>query len=110
MTIKHRNVALCVFFSVITLGIYLAVWYAKMTNETNHLAKTQTASGGKAVFFFIITLGLYNAYWGYKMGMKMHEITGGRDNSVLYLVLSLMSLGILTNCLIQSELNTVANA
>lgn len=110
MTIKRRNIALCIIFSLITCGIYGIYWFIKMTNESNQVAKSTTASGGLAFLFTLLTMGIYSFYWSYKMGVKMDEVNGGSSSGVVYLLLNLFGLGIITYCLIQSELNKVANA
>ena len=54
---------------------------------------------GLAVLFSIITFGIYGIYWNYKLGKKL---TG---SGTLYLILSLIGLGIVNYILGQSEIN-----
>jgi len=109
MNIKKRNIVLCIIFSLITFGIYGLYWFVKLTNETNALATSKTASGGLAIFFTIITFGIYSIYWFYKTGAKIDEINGSGSNGIVYLILGIFGLGIVAYCLCQSELNKHAN-
>lgn len=111
---KERNIALCIIFSLITCGIYGLYWFVCLTNDSLYVSKEKGASGGLALVFCIITLGIYALYWSYKMGdridigKKMHNISGGSNNGILYLVLSIFGLGIIAWALMQNELNKFA--
>ena len=63
-------------------------------------------SGGLAFLVTLCTLGVYGLYWGYKLGRKIDIISGKAGNSgVIYLLLSLLGLGIIAEALAQNELN-----
>ena len=107
---KQRNIVVAIILSVVTMGIYGIYWFVKMTDETNQMVDQPAASGVMAFLFSILTCGIYTFYWNYKMGKKVYEIQlknnqPASDNSILYLVLSLVGLSIVNWCLIQSELN-----
>ncbi|MCI5966885.1 MAG: DUF4234 domain-containing protein [Tenericutes bacterium] len=112
--IKNRNIAMQVILSILTCGIYGLYWFITMTDESNNLSDEKTASGGMAVLLTLVTCGIYSFYWNYKMGQKLN-LAGRKynksisDNSVLYLVLSLLGLTIVNYCLIQSDLNKFSN-
>lgn len=112
--IKNRNIAMQVILSILTCGIYGLYWFITMTDESNILSNEKTASGGMAVLLTLVTCGIYSFYWNYKMGQKLN-LAGRKynksisDNSVLYLVLSLLGLTIVNYCLIQSDLNKFSN-
>lgn len=112
--ISKRDIAVSVILSLITCGLYGLYWFIMMTDESNELVtENKTASGVLAIVYTLITCGIYSIYWHYKMGKKMTE-AGQKygkvinDNSVLYLVLALFGLGIVNNCLIQNDLNSLA--
>ena len=112
--IKERNVVTAIILTIVTCGIYGLIWYASMTDDSNKVADNPTASGGTAILYTILTCGIYSIYWSYKMGKKLYE--GGQkygkdvpDNSTLYLILSIVGLGIITDVLVQTELNKFAN-
>ncbi len=103
--VKKRSVVFAVFASIITAGIYYLYWYVVLTNDTNELAQTKTASGGKALLFTIITFGIYGLYWVYKLGEKAGEIKGSNGSGLVYLLLTLIGFEIISICLAQSAVN-----
>ena len=109
--LKKRDIAITVVLSIITCGIYGLYWMIVLTDESNSVATTEkTASGGTALLYTIITCGIYGYYWNYKMGKKLYEAGKNAnvdiaDNSVLYIVLSVLGLAIVNYCLIQADLN-----
>lgn len=110
---KERNIGLCILFSILTCGIYGIYWFICITDEANYEADQKIASGGMAFLFTILTCGIYTYYWSYKMGKNVQNISEKNgfnvsDNSVLYLVLNFFGLGIVSYCLIQSDLNRLA--
>ena len=111
MEIKNRNIVVCIILSIVTLGIYGIYWFIKMTDESNALAPNNaTTSGGKAFLLTLVTCGIYGIYWYYKLGNKVGEMSGGSDQGVVYLILTLVGLGIVPQCMAQAEINKHANA
>lgn len=111
--IKERNIVVCILLSVITCGIYGIVWFVSMTDDMRYASGDQKLSGGMAFLLTLVTCGIYGYYWAYKMGKatavaKANRGMGNDDNSVLYLILQLLGLGIVNYCLIQSDLNKMA--
>ena len=111
---KERNIALCILLSFITCGIYGIVWFIQITDDAASASGDEKMSGGMAFLFTLITCGIYSYYWAYKMGKlvaQAQEDKGTRvsDNSILYLILQLFGLGIVNYCLIQSDLNQLAD-
>ena len=71
-------------------------------------------SGGKAFLFTLITCGIYGFYWAYLMGKAMMQAKSKNglpadDNSMLYIILQIFGLGIVNYCLIQNDLNSIAD-
>lgn len=114
--IKQRNIAVCIILSIVTCGIYGIYWFYQMTQEvasTNN--KEYTTSGGMAILLTLVTCGIYSLYWNYKMGKALDDINMGRGRGTqnragVYLLLSIFGLSIVSWALIQSELNTLADA
>ena len=102
---KKRSVPMAILFCIITLGIYYIYWYVCLTNDTNELAKTKTASGVAAVVYTIITLGFYTFYWSYMTGIKEGEISGKNPSGIFYLALTLFGLGFMVPILTQNTIN-----
>ncbi len=112
--IEERNIAMVIILSLITCGIYGIYWFVKMTDEAKQLSSSDNAGGGLAFVYTLITCGIYMIYWNYKMGKNMYEAgqkygINIEDNSVIYLVLSLFGLGIVSECLMQNDLNKFTN-
>lgn len=106
---KNRNIALCVLFSIISCGIYGIYWMYTI-NEAACIANPgewQT-DGVMVILFTIITCGIYGIYWNYKMGKAFQILPYASDNSVLYLILSIVELEIVNLCLMQNDINRVA--
>ena len=111
--IAPRSVGLCILFSIITCGIYGIYWMIKMNDEVNTLSGEENATSGGMVFLFsIITCGIYGLYWLYKMGERIDRMNNAAsgDSRILYLLLGIFGLGIVSYCLIQSEINKAVGA
>lgn len=113
--IKERNIAVCIILSLITCGIYGIYWFVVLTDDAvraNNNKEYQT-TGGVAFLLSLVTCGIYGIYWNYKMGKALYSAKldankPANDNSVLYLILSIFGLGLISYCLMQSELNDLA--
>ena len=111
--IKERNIVTCIILSIVTCGIYGIYWFITLTDDASRANDDPSFTGVKAFLFTILTCGIYSIYWNYKIGKEMYEANQKRgiqtsDNSVLYLVLGIFGFGIVTYCLVQNELNTIA--
>ena len=111
--IQNRNIAVCVILSIVTCGIYGIYWFVCIVNDLNVASeKPQDTSGGMVFLLSLVTCGIYLFY--YKAGEKVSYIKqrngGTSDNNagLLYLLLAIFGLGIVSYCLIQSELNNVS--
>lgn len=112
--IKEKNIAICVVLTILTCGIYGIVWFISLTDDARLVSGDDRLSGGKAFLFTILTCGIYGFFWAYQMGKALNEarVRHGMsvtDNSVLYLILHFLGLGIVNYCLMQSELNNFSN-
>lgn len=108
--IKEKNIAVCLILSIITCGIYSIYWFICLSDDVNSLSKEEGTTGGVALLLNIITCGIYGLYWCYKQGEKLDTIKTSRgipssNSGVLYLILSLVGLGIITYMLMQNEIN-----
>lgn len=116
MESKKRDIAISIILSIVTCGIYSIVWFICLTDEVKKEADdTEFVSGPVAFLLTIVTCGIFEIYWAYKMGefVKRIETKNGlevKDNSIIYLILTIVGLGIVTQALIQNELNTAYTA
>jgi len=101
----NRNIALCIVFTIITCGIYGIYWMVKLNAEVCALANQMRTNGAVLILLDLVTCGIYGIYWNYKMGENVNRITGGDNNHVVYLLLSILELSIVSLCLMQNEVN-----
>lgn len=113
---EEKNIALNVVLSIVTCGIYAIVWFIQITDDAKEASgDNDMQSGGIAFLLTLVTCGIYGLYWAYKVG-KMMETAGKNhntsiaDNSILYLILEFLGLGIVNYCLIQNDLNAIVKA
>lgn len=110
---QKRDIVKCIIFSIITWGIYGIYWFIVLTDDVNRLSEDNSTSGAMAFVLTLITCGIYGFYWAYQMGRKIYDYSVKNnmalsDNSVLYIILQLLGLGIVNYCLMQNDLNTIA--
>ena len=111
--IQKRDIVVNLLLTIFTCGIYGIVWFVTLSNDSNTVSNDSDISGGLSLLLLFITCGLYGIYWSYKLGKQVYSAKVSRDipatdNSILYLILSILGLTIINYCLIQSELNEIA--
>lgn len=112
--VQKREIVTCVLLSIVTCGIYGIVWFINLTDDVARLSNDNELSGGKAFLFTLLTCGIYGFYWAYKIGKDIEiaeterNLPATSDNSVLYLILQILGLGLVVYCLAQSEINRMA--
>ena len=112
--VAKRNIVTCIVLSIITCGIYGIFWFISLTDDVRVVSGDTRLSGGKAFLFTIITCGIYGYYWAYIIGKAMMQAKSKNglpadDNSMLYVILQIFGLGIVNYCLIQNDLNSIAD-
>jgi hypothetical protein len=108
--IKQRSVAMVIILTLITCGIYGLYWMYAITEELSHATNDPNFSGAKALIFLLLTCGIYVFFWYYVVGQKIAEMQRQhnmliKDNGVLYIVLAIFVLGIISDAIIQAEMN-----
>ncbi len=100
---KNRNIFVMILLSIFTLGIYPLYWFTSFQMELKR--KTGEGFGGFAHFILLfITFGIYAIYWQYAAGKRLAK-QGADDNSLLYLILTLISLGFINPFIMQNQAN-----
>ena len=113
--VYEKNIVTSLLLTIFTCGIYGIYWFICLTDDTNYASGNDNeTSGGMAFLLTLLTCGLYSIYWCYKMGKILEragEVNGVSidDNGILYIVLQIFSFGIINYCIMQSELNKIAN-
>ncbi|MDR7855474.1 DUF4234 domain-containing protein [Tissierella sp.] len=110
--LQKRNIGLAIIFSLLTCGLYSIYWFIKLTDEASYLSGDRSTSGGMAFLLTIVTCGIYFFFWNYKMGKLIYQAQDrsgirAQDNSILYLILAIFQLGIVSYCIMQSEINGI---
>ena len=101
----NKNIVLCVILSIITCGIYGLYWLYTLNEAARTVNPGEWQMDGVlAVVLTVVTCGVFGNYWNYKMG-KAFTAIGAPDNSVLYLVLSIIGLSIVNWCIMQDSIN-----
>lgn len=103
---EKRSIGTNIILCIITCGIYGWFWFYQINNTACQVNPNEwSTDGGTAIILSILTCGIYDYYWSYKMGKAMRVLPGAEDNSILYLVLSILGLGIVNYCIMQSDIN-----
>ncbi len=112
--ILQRNIVTCVLLTIVTCGIYGLVWFFGLVNDLNTaVPSAEDKTPGTVLLLSIVTCGIYSLIWIYKAGEKIDRLKqmngeAPASSAALYLVLSLVGFSIVAWCLMQSELNKVA--
>ena len=110
MAIKQRNIVTCILLTLITCGIYGIYWMIMLAKEAVSV-KDPADSGVLEIvlMLFLPFLGIFLCEKKLAEGCAEKGIAH-TDNSVLYLILGLVGLGIVGICMLQNDLNKLANA
>ena len=108
-----RSVGVAILLSIVTCSIYAWYWLYQLLSSHYRLNNLPN-NAGLDIVLYIVTCGLYGIYLAYKMGKlesTSHHMMGmpPRDDSVLYLILTIFGLWIVVYAIIQSNLNTMVD-
>lgn len=108
MAIKKRNIVSCILLTLITCGIYGIYWMIMLAKESVSV-KDPADSGVLEIvlMLFVPFVGIFLCEKKFAEGCEEKGIAHS-DNSVLYLILGLLGLGIVGICVLQSDLNKLA--
>lgn len=109
MAIKKRNIVTCIILSLITCGIYAIYWAIMLAKEAVSV-KDPADSGVLEIvlMLFLPFLGFFLAEKKLTEGCAAKGIAH-EDRSIIYLILGLLGLSIVNYCLMQNDLNGLAN-
>jgi len=108
MAIKKRNIVTCILLTLITCGIYGIYWIIMLAREAVSV-KDPADSGTLEIvlMLFVSFVGVFLAEKKLAEGCAAKGIPH-TDNSILYLILGLLGLGIVSLCMMQNDLNKLA--
>lgn len=113
-SIPYRSIALCVILSLLTCGFYALYWLYCVVNDLRDASNSSTEpDGGTVLLLSILTCGIYQLIWFYRAGEQVSEVKynagrGASSDGWLYLLLAILSSGLIPLALIQNELNRVS--
>lgn len=102
---RKRNLLMMIVLSFLTLGIYSIYWYCSFQSELKR--ETNEGFGGLGhLLATIFTFGIYYIVWSYNAGKRL-EKQGAEDWSLIYLILTIVGLGIINMLLMQNQANNL---
>lgn len=108
MAIKERNIVVCVLLTLVTCGIYGIYWVIMMTREAISVKDPADSAVLEIVLMlFLPFLGFFLTEKKFAEGCAEKGLPHS-DNSILYLILGLVGLGIVDFCMMQNDLNKLA--
>lgn len=102
---KQRSILLGIILTILTCGIYSIVWLWMLNNEVR-VANDRNPNSGVNFLLSIVTCGIFYLVWNYKLGQEIED-AGGKDEGVIYLLLTFFGLGIVSIALAQSQVNRI---
>ncbi len=111
--IKEKNLTRNLLLTILTFGLYGIIWFFTLAEDTGKVSEDSSMYGMIAILLTLLTFGIYKIYWSYRMGKLLYETKKDKglyavDNSILYFVFSLLCLDIVNYCIMQSDLNDLA--
>ncbi|MBQ6946936.1 MAG: DUF4234 domain-containing protein [Clostridia bacterium] len=108
MKATNRNIVLAIVLTIVTCGIYGIYWAFMMAREAVSVKDENDGAILEIVLMiFLPFVGFYLAEKKFAEGCAAKGIEH-KDNSILYLVLGLVGLGIVNYCMLQNDLNKIA--
>ncbi len=108
MAIKQRNIVTCILLSLITCGIYGIYWIIVLTKDAVSVKdESDNALLEIILMLFLPFLGIYLTEKKFAEGCAAKGVDH-KDNSILYLILGLIGLGIVGLCMLQNDVNKFA--
>lgn len=115
---EQRNIVMCIVLSIITCGIYAYYWMYQLAQDMYNEQTTGVPGGvsttpGMTVLLGIITCNIFALYAYYQWGEQISAIYAkyGRqqeNRGVMYLLLGLLTGGIVPMALLQNDLNNLS--
>ena len=109
MSIKTRNIITAILLTLVTCGIYGIYWIVVMTREAVSVKDTNDNALIEIILMlFLPFVGLMLVEKKFSEGLAARHVPH-TDNSILYLILGLLGLGIIPLCMIQNDLNKLVS-
>ena len=110
MQFKSRNIVTAIILTIVTCGIYGIYWSIMLAREAVSVKDpSDNALLEIILIIFLPFLGFFLTEQKLASGCADKGIPH-KDNSVIYLVLGLVGLGIVNFCMLQNDLNKLADS
>ncbi len=110
MAIKERNIVSCILLTLVTCGIYGIYWTVMIAREAVSVKDpADNALLEIILMLFLPFVGIFMTEKKFAEGCAARGVAH-TDNSILYLVLGLVGLGIVGMCMLQNDLNKIATS
>lgn len=111
---EERSIPMCIVLSLVTCGIYSIYWFYRNLQDL-YMLNGLPNKAGQDILLSIVTCGIYGAYMRYQMGgyignARQRVGLPGKNDGVIYLVVSLIGGAIIIDAIIQNELNIISRA
>ncbi|MCL1787477.1 MAG: DUF4234 domain-containing protein [Defluviitaleaceae bacterium] len=109
MTLERRSIGTAIVLTIVTCGIYALYWEFKLWDSL-YKANNMPSRAGTDLVLSLVTFGIYTVYMHYKAGKLeasaavLHGLAP-KDDSMLYLILTIFGLGIVSMAILQSNIN-----
>jgi len=108
MAIKNRNIVTCILLTIVTCGIYGIYWYIMLAKEAVSVKDPADNALLEIILMILLPfIGIFLTEKKFAEGCAARGIPHS-DNSILYLILGLIGLGIVGICMLQNDLNKIA--
>lgn len=109
MIIEKREAIKYILLSIVTCGIFGLIWAYKMGKECAQVKDPNDAGTLESLLMmFVSPIGFFLAEKKLAEGCQMRGIEH-KDNSILYIILGFVGLGIVNFYLMQTDLNNIAD-
>ena len=115
--IENRSIALDVVLTIVTCGLYGLYWLYCLAKNVNIVAmsngKSPLPGAGMVVLLNVVTCGIYGLYFYWKAGKiisGVHQKNGyvADDDALILVLFSIFGLSILSNAILENNLNEVS--
>ncbi len=101
---KKRSIVFVVLMSLF-VPFYALYWYCSFQNQLKK--ETGLGFGGFGhLMATIFSFGIYSIVWSYKVGGRI-QVLGGKDNGIMYMILTLIGFGTIAYFLMQNDVNKI---
>lgn len=111
--VNKRSVGVCILLSIFTGGIYAIYWLYLLVKNVRALKDDSSSCTGEMLCLLFVPF--YAFYWWYTRGNTVKRLLEEREYHIsstgsLYLVLSIIGLGIVAMAIMQSDFNSLPSA